>query len=235
MSKENLVHVCFVIDESGSMSGSESDVIGGFKKVINEQKEDKNGGCSVSFYKFSTNVSKVYMGVDVKEVEYLDGKYNPGGMTALYDGIGTAIDDLTEWMDDLPKEERPEKTVVVIMTDGEENNSREYSLAKIKKMIKHQEKGHDWTFVYMGSDLSNAKEVDNLGIKTRCFSAKKDYLSNYDVINASVSAYRSACGDAGEKGMAFTTTLIGACNDATVKYAEENNLDLDSLMGNDSK
>lgn len=233
MSKENLVHVCFVIDESGSMGGSESDVIGGFKKVINEQKDNKNGGCTVSFYKFATTVQKVYMGVDVKEVEYLDEKYSPGGMTALYDGIGTAIDDITEWMDDLPKEERPEKTVVVIMTDGEENNSREYNLARIRKMIKHQEKGHDWTFVYMCSDLSNAKEVDNLGIKTRCFSSKKNYINNYDIINSSVSAYRGACGDAGEKGLAFTTSLNLACDVTTENYAKENNLDLGSLTGKD--
>lgn len=235
MSKENLVHVCFIIDESGSMGGSESDVIGGFKKVIKEQRENKNGGCSVSFYKFATNVQKVYMGIDVQEVEYLDGKYSPGGMTALYDGIGTAIDDLNDWMDDLPKEERPEKTVVVIMTDGEENNSHKYNLAQIKRMIKHQEKGHEWTFVYMGSDLSNAKEVDNLGISTRCFSSKKNYINNYDIINSSVSAYRSTCGDAGEKGLAFTSSLNIACNEATVEYANENNLDLNSLVGKDSE
>ena len=233
--KENYVHVCFVIDESGSMSGNESDVIGGFKKVINEQKENKDGGCAVSFYKFATNVEEVYKGVDVKEVDYLDGKYSPGGMTALYDAIGKAIDDITDWMDDLPKEERPEKTVFVIMTDGEENNSHEYSLARIRKMIKHQEKGHDWTFVYMGSDLSNAKEVDNLGIKTRCFSSKKDYLNNYDIINTSLSTYRCACGDAGEKGALFTETLNIACDVATTAYANDNNIDLNSLTGKDSE
>lgn len=233
--KSNYVHVCFIIDSSGSMAGSESDVIGGFKKVIDEQKNNKEGSCSVSFYDFSTEVKKVYLGVDVKEVEYLDGKYNPGGMTALYDGIGTAIDDLTTWYDDLSDEEKPEKILIVIMTDGQENNSQEYNLARIKKMIKHQEKGHNWTFVYMGSDLSNAKEVDNLGIATRCFSSKKNYMNNYDIVNTSVSAYRGACGDAGEKGLAFTEALNIACDVTTTAYANDNNIDLNSLTGKDSE
>lgn len=232
--KSNYVHVCFVIDESGSMGGSESDVVGGFKKVVDEQKANEAGTCSVSFYKFATNVQKVFMGVDVKEVEYLDGKYNPGGMTALYDGIGTAIDELNDWMDEMPKEERPEKTIVVIMTDGEENHSSRYNLATIKRMINHQEKSHDWTFVYMGSDLSNAKEVSDLGIKTRCFSAKKDYLGNYDIINSSISTYRNTVGDASLKAMAFTSSLDANCSVVTENYAKENNIDIDSLTSKDN-
>ena len=72
--KENFVHVVFVIDESGSMAGTENDVIGGFKRVIDEQKAVENGTCSVSFYKFADKVTEVYKGKDVNEVEYLDGK-----------------------------------------------------------------------------------------------------------------------------------------------------------------
>lgn len=227
--KNNYVSVVFVIDESGSMGGSESDVVGGFKKVVDEQKANEAGTCSVSFYKFATNVQKVFMGVDVKEVEYLDGKYSPGGMTALYDGIGTAIDELNDWMDEMPKEERPEKTIVVIMTDGEENHSSKYNLATIKRMINHQEKSHDWTFVYMGSDLSNAKEVSDLGIKTRCFSSKKNYLDNYSIINNSITTYRNTVGDASFKSMAFTASLEEDCTTATEAYAKENNIDLNSL------
>ena len=174
------------------------------------------------------------MGVDVKEVDYLDGKYNPGGMTALYDGIGTAIDELNDWIDETPKDERPEKTIVVIMTDGEENYSSKYNLATIKRMINHQEKSHDWTFVYMGSDLSNAKEVSSLGITTRCFSAKKDYIENYSIINDSISAYRNTVGDASFKEMAFTSTLDANCSVMTENYAKDNNIDIDSLIAKDN-
>ena len=97
--KENFVHVVFVIDESGSMAGTENDVIGGFKRVIDEQKAVENGTCSVSFYKFADKVTEVYKGKDVNEVEYLDGKYHPGGCTALFDAVGTAIDRIGEWLD----------------------------------------------------------------------------------------------------------------------------------------
>lgn len=227
--KSNYVHVVFVIDESGSMCGKEDDVIGGFKKVVDEQKKNKEGGCAVSFYKFATTVKKVFTGIDVKEVEYLDGKYSPDGMTALFDGIGTAIYEVTKWEDDLKEEERPEKTVVVIMTDGGENNSKDYRLSKIKDMISHKEKSHNWSFIYMGSDLSDAKDVDNLGINTRCFSSKNDYISNYAMVNSSISAYRNCDGDAITKNSAFVSNITLNCNEATAKYASDNNLDLDSL------
>ena len=82
--KENFIHVAFVIDESGSMWTSKSDVIGGFKKVIDEQKAIKDGTCAVSIFKFSTNVEEVFIGKDVKDVEYLtDESYNPDGLTAM--------------------------------------------------------------------------------------------------------------------------------------------------------
>ena len=232
MCKKNFVHVCFVIDESGSMGGTEQDVIGGFKKVVDEQKENKEGSCSVSYYKFASNVEKVFIGKDVNEVEYLDGKYNPGGLTALFDGVGTAIDEIGKWLDSMDEDEKPEKNVIVIMTDGGENNSKEYTVSQVKEMIKHQEEKYDWTFVYMGSDLSNANDANSLGFATRCFSSKSDYLSNYDMINASVTAYRNTVGEASLKGMAFTSTLNASCNEATEKYAKENNLDVDSLTAN---
>lgn len=227
--KENYVHVCFVIDESGSMHGSESDVIGGFKKVVDEQRANESGTCSVSFYKFSTKPEKVYIGTDVKEVEYLDGKYSPDGLTALYDGIGMAISEIGEWLAAMPEEERPEKNMIVIMTDGAENNSKEYSAAKVKEMIKHQEDKYNWTFVYMGSDLSNADDANSLGITTRCYASKADYGNNYDIINSSLSLYRNTVGDACAKAMAFTTSLNESCDNATKTYAENNNIDLNSL------
>ena len=233
--KSNFVHVCFVIDESGSMGGTENDVIGGFKKVVDEQKENKEGTCSVSYYKFASNVEKVFIGKDVNDVEYLDGKYNPGGLTALFDGVGTAIDEIGAWLNDMKEEDRPEKNIIVIMTDGGENNSKEYSASKVKEMIKHQEDKYNWTFVYMGSDLSNADDANSLGISTRCFASKSDYISNYSIINDSISAYRTTAGDAMFKTLAFTTTLNASCNEATEKYAQENNIDVDSLKDNNNQ
>ena len=72
--KENYINLVFVIDESGSMTGTENDVVGGFKKVVDEQKEIKEGTCTVSYFKFASNVEEVFIGKDVNQVEYLDGK-----------------------------------------------------------------------------------------------------------------------------------------------------------------
>lgn len=232
--KENYINLVFVIDESGSMSGTESDVIGGFKKVVDEQKEIKEGTCTVSYFKFASNVEEVFIGKDVNDVEYLDGKYCPGGMTALFDGVGVAIDKVGKWLDSMKEEDKPEKTMVVIMTDGGENYSKEYSASKVKEMIKHQEDKYNWTFVYMGSDLTNADDANTLGFSTRSYSSKSDYLKNYDVINTVVSCYRNTTGDASTKSAAFVCALNSETDILTEEYAAANGLDADTLRANNN-
>ena len=133
--KDNFIHVCFIIDKSGSMYGSENDVIGGFKKVINEQKMNNIGTCAVSLYEFDKKVINHFVGMDINLVnENLE--YSPGGSTAMNDAIGTAVTEIGKWLSDMPEEERPSKNLIVIMTDGEENSSQEYSLQQVKDMIK---------------------------------------------------------------------------------------------------
>ena len=231
--KDNFIHVCFVIDESGSMSGTESDVIGGFKRVVDEQKANSAGTCSVSLYTFDHNVRKIYIGKDINEVDYIDDKYHPGGCTALFDAVGTAIDEIGTWLDGMKEEEKPEKNLIVIMTDGEENSSKEYTASKVKEMIKHQEDKYNWEFIYMGSDLTNAKDANSLGFTTKLYASKLDFGANYDVINCALTSYRGACGPVGEKGALLKETLANAAIDSTVKYANDNNLDADDLLKND--
>lgn len=233
--KENFIHVCFIIDESGSMGGTEADVIGGFKKVIDEQKANDKGTCSVSYFKFSSSVEEVFIGKDVNEVEYLDGKYSPHGMTALFDAVGTAIDKIGSWLDGTKEEDRPEKNLIVIMTDGGENYSKDYTSSKVKEMIKHQEEKYSWEFIYMGSDLTDAKDANALGVTTKLYSSKKAYMANYDLINLALTSYRGDCGDAGPKGRRFSKILSEAAVDSTVKYAEKNGLNADELLKNDNE
>lgn len=230
MCKNGFINVVFVIDESGSMSGTESDVIGGFRRVVDEQKEIKEGTCSVSYYKFNSKVTEVYKGKDVNEVGYIDDEYKPGGCTALFDAVGTAIDEIGKWLDSMDENEKPEKTVIVVMTDGMENSSVEYSAEKVKDMIKEQESKYSWTFVYMGSDVRDATDATSLGFSTRAFAKKSAYLENYDMINSSISAYRYCTGSALEKNLAFTTSLSESCENVTREYANENNLNADDLL-----
>ena len=144
--------------------------------------------------------------------------YDPHGCTAMNDGIGTAIDEIGKWLSDMPEEERPSKTVFVIMTDGYENVSKQYTLSQVREMIKHQTEKYNWTFVYMGMDISTKDTADSLGINTRSFSSKSshDTFMNYKNISDSVSVYRCAdvcCADA-----MFTSNLTTSLDEMTKTY-----------------
>ena len=188
--KDNFVHVCFVLDESGSMSSSIDDVKGSIKNVIKEQKEEKDGTCSISLFRFGTEVTKDFVGKDINEIGEI--KYEPRGMTAMNDGIGIAIDEIGKWLSDMKEEDRPSKNLIVIMTDGQENHSKEYSLSKVKEMIKHQESKYNWSFIYMGADITSKKDSDELGIKSSVYFSKKDLGNTYNVINSATRSLRKA-------------------------------------------
>lgn len=220
--KENFIHVCFIIDESGSMSGTESDIIGGFKKIVDEQRANKNGKCAVSLYKFDTKISKTYIGKDVNDVEYLDDKsYRPGGCTAMNDAIGTAIDEIGKWLDGMDESEKPEKNLIVIMTDGEENASVEYSFDKVKEMIKHQEEKYNWSFMYLGADISDASYAKSYGFDNRLYSTKKSLHKTYDMINTSLNCYRSVTGSTEIKNAAFALNLQESIDALNADYESE--------------
>ena len=134
----------------------------------------------------------------------------------------------------MKEEDKPEKNIIVVMTDGGENSSREYSASKVKEMIKHQEEKYNWTFVYMGSDLTNASDANSLGFGTRLYSAKADYGQNYDVINCAVSAYRCSNEDLSTKASSLDSYLktTGTC--ITEAYAAKSGLSADDLLLNNN-
>lgn len=220
--KENFIHVCFVIDESGSMCSSQSDVIGGFKRVIDEQKAIKDGTCSVSLFKFEDEVTEVYRGKDVNDVEYLDEHtYKPGGCTAMNDGIGTAIDRIGKWLDGMKEEDKPEKNLIVIMTDGMENASKEYTGKQVRDMIKHQEEKYSWTFMYLGTDITDAKAAVDLGISNRGYSDRGDLSLAYASISSVVSCYRNTSGNADVKAMAMSDAISGCTATMNTSYEKK--------------
>ena len=199
--KENFIHVCFVIDKSGSMYASKEDVIGGFQKVIDEQKATQTGQCSVSLFTFNGAVKEEYLGRDVSEISGLLD-YSPDGMTAMNDGIGTAIDRVGEWLRDMPEHERPEQNLIVIMTDGQENASHKYTLSRVQEMIKHQTDKYSWRFMYIGTDITTTKDADTLGITMNAYSSRSNYSKSYDMINSSVCCARNMA-----KGMSYSQKL----------------------------
>ena len=220
--KSNLLHICFVLDESGSMYNSVDDVIGGFQKLIDEQKGEKNGECIISLYRFSDTVKKDYIGKPVNEVPKL--YYSPGGCTAMNDGVGTAIDEIGKWLSDMNESERPSKNIIVIMTDGQENASKEYNFDTVKAKIKHQEEKYSWTFVYMGTNLQDLKDANRLGIKMRSVSGSRNIAANYSHIDTYAKALRSST-NAASVAAADALLTRQLCEDTT-RYQVENNITL---------
>ena len=188
--KDNFTHVCFVIDESGSMYNAVEDVKGGFKKIIEEQKANTIGTCAVSMYTFADTVKKHFTLKDVNEIDS-NLSYFPAGRTALNDAVGTAIDEIGKVLASMDESERPAANLIVIMTDGGENCSKEYSIEQIREKIKHQTDKYNWTFMYLGADITSSDIADTLGVKYRGFSTKKSLNNNYAMLNSVITNSRS--------------------------------------------
>lgn len=166
--------ITIVQDRSGSMSPLRSDVIGGFNNFVEEQKAAP-GECRLTFIQFDTQepYGVVCDNQPIAEVSPLTTEsYQPRGGTPLYDAIGVAMMKTGERLRNMPEKQRPNKVIFVVMTDGDENSSLEYTLARIQEMIKHQESTYGWHFVYLGAN-QNAWAV---GISAGIASAN---IANY--------------------------------------------------------
>ena len=220
--RNDYVHITFVIDKSGSMYTSKDEVVSGVQKIINEQKNMKDGKCTVSMYTFNDKVDKDYVGVDVNDLPTF--KYHPDSMTALNDGCGVAIDDTGKWLAEMNEEDRPSKVIVAVFTDGMENASKEYTLKQVKDKIEHQEKVYNWTFMYLGTDITTTKAADDLGFKFKTYSSRKKLGNNYDIINTVTSCYRSMAATGAslaDTTLAFAATLNEEATKNTLDYEKE--------------
>ena len=152
-------HITVVADASGSMGSIALEVSQAINKLLDEQKAVE-GDCSLSFYFFDSLVRREYKGELRDAPEFT---INAGGMTALNDAIGRAINETGEFLRDKPEAERPSKVIFVIATDGEENSSREFTLEKVQEMIKHQETVYGWEFVFIAAGFDVQKQANALG------------------------------------------------------------------------
>lgn len=225
--KSNFIHVCFIIDESSSMFSSIGDVKGGFQKIITEQKENKEGTCAISIFRFATFVKSAdFIMKDVNEVE-TELNYNPAGCTAMYDGIGTAIDEIGKVLNNMPENQRPEKNLIVIMTDGEENSSREYQPSKVREMIKHQEDKYSWTFLYIGTDISNTEDADRVGVYYKFANIRSKLGKAYDTVNNVLHCYRNTVGDATVKAATMDSYLTASAATMNREYKNDTGIDIE--------
>ena len=160
-TKDLVTEIVCIIDKSGSMHSIKNDAIGGFNTFIGEQKK-LEGKANVSLVLFNTEYSPVYYNKPLNDVEALnESTFKPAGGTALLDAIGRTLNEL---MTKEGSEIAPDKYLVVILTDGEENSSREYTNEAIKKIIEDLRTKGNWEFVYLGANQDAFRVAGGMGI-----------------------------------------------------------------------
>jgi uncharacterized protein YegL len=149
-----------ILDKSGSMASKTNDVIGGFNAYVAGLGEEDQVNYLFSLTLFDTQVAYRHVAIPLSEVKNLDSKsYRPEGNTALNDAIGITVRKVEA---DQPK---VDKVVTVIMTDGEENSSREWTHDAVKSLIEQKEKGGSWTFVFLGAGLDAWHQGRSYGVQ----------------------------------------------------------------------
>ena len=162
--KKNLTELVFILDKSGSMGGLERDTIGGFNSMLNKQK-DLDGECRITTVLFDNRYELLHDRIDIRAVSTMTEKeYQVGGSTALLDAIGRTIHKLAGVQKNTAEEYRAEHVIFVIITDGEENSSREYSSQKVKAMIEHEKEKYGWEFVFLGANIDAVETAGRFGI-----------------------------------------------------------------------
>ena len=190
-----MTELVFILDRSGSMSGLESDTVGGFNSMIGKQKKEP-GKCLVSTVLFDNESQVIHDRVPLERVPRLTEKeYFVRGCTALLDAVGGAIHHIGNIHKYARRSDRPEKTMFVITTDGLENASRRYGYDKVKKMIERQKEKYGWEFIFLGANIDAAKEAARFGISAdravRYQCDSEGTALNYEVISAAVSSVRA--------------------------------------------
>lgn len=164
MSK-GYTEIIYILDRSGSMGGLESDTIGGFNSMMEQQKKTGKKAV-VSTVLFDDVCEVIHDRVPIEKVEKMtDKQYYVRGCTALLDAVGGAIHHIGNVHKYAREEDRPEKTIVVITTDGMENASCKYSRDKIEKMVKRQQKKYGWEFIFIGANIDAYAEAQKYGIR----------------------------------------------------------------------
>ena len=170
--KKNLTEIVFILDRSGSMAGLEKDTIGGFNAMIQKQKQEP-GEAYVSTVLFDTEATVIHDRVNIQKIQPMTERdYYVRGCTALLDAVGSAIHHIGNVHKYAREEDRPEKTLFVITTDGMENASRQYNYTKVQQMIRRQQEKYGWEFLFLGANIDAAREAARFGIS-------EDHAANY--------------------------------------------------------
>ena len=194
--KTNLTELVFILDRSGSMSGLESDTIGGFNSMLGKQQAEP-GECRITTILFDNEYEVLHDRIDIRAVNPITEKeYFVRGNTALLDAIGRTINKIAGVQKNTAEEYRAEKVLFVITTDGMENASREFDYSKIKAMIEHRKSKYNWEFIFLGANIDAVEVANRFGVPRnraqRFHNDSEGIALNYDVVGETVSMFRKA-------------------------------------------
>ena len=192
--KKNLTELVMILDRSGSMGGLESDTIGGYNSMLRKQRETK-GEVLVFTVLFDDESEVLYDRIPLQDMPQMTEKeYYVRGCTALLDAIGGAIHHIGNVHKYARDEDRPEKTIFVITTDGLENASKRYSYEKVKQMVERQKEKYGWEFLFLGANIDAIETAGRFGIAPdRAANYNSDHMGtalNYEVLANAVCEMR---------------------------------------------
>jgi hypothetical protein len=200
--KKGLTFIVPVVDKSGSMQSIKKDTIGGFNEFIDSQKKVE-GEAKITLVLFDTEYNVVYESIPVQNAAPLnESTYRPDGGTALYDAMGLAIKMTKKRIESLPEEERPEKVIFAVLTDGEENASkilnkegqRKYTKEKIFEKVSKLQEEDGWAFLFLGANQDAYQVGSGLGFyanNTVTYKASKAGMKSVmDTVNCFAANYR---------------------------------------------
>jgi len=193
--KTNITELVFILDKSGSMSGLESDTIGGYNAMLKKQQEEP-GEAIVTTVLFDDDYYLLHDRINIKGIKPITDKdYFVGGCTALLDAIGKTINMIENAQKHTSEELRADKVLFVITTDGMENASREYTFDKIKEMVERQKKQYGWEFIFLGANIDAISTAARFGIsadRAANYNADSEGTRlNYQIVSNVVSDVRA--------------------------------------------
>lgn len=166
--KKNFTSISIILDRSGSMGSIREATISGFNKFLEGQKNANLGECVVSLHQFDHEYKTDYLCVPIHAVKELTASdFEPRGSTSLLDAIGKTCNELGKRLSLMPESERPDTVIVAIMTDGEENASKEFNIYNINQIISEQTNVYSWEFVFLGANQDAIAAASNLGINSK--------------------------------------------------------------------
>lgn len=195
--KKNLTELIFILDKSGSMAGLERDTIGGFNAMLDKQKAQA-GECRITTVLFDHRYELLHDRTDIRAVRPITAReYRVGGSTALLDALGKTIHKIATAQKNTSEPFRAKRVMFVIITDGEENASREYAAKEVKEAIRRQKSRYGWEFIFLGANIDAVETAGRFGIDAgRAANYVPDSQGtalNFRAMSETVSAFR-ACG-----------------------------------------